>query len=413
MARKGGQDRGITQRKDRKGWWVRLYANGRQQWFKCDTKSQAKALYGRLKADIREGKFFPERFSPSKDITLRAWINRCFEGSTNRGVKNERRYGRRWSLLLGRRVLAHITVDDLRRIQAKMRAKMKVNNETERQWTDATVNRHFGYLRRVFNLAIKDGLLDRNPVSGIRFLPEASTTRFLSDDELSRIRGVMSDEHWQLVAFAIETGLRREEQFLLKWNQVDLESGMLTLPLPKGGRTRHVPLSESAKAILRRLPSILRSGWVFPSLTTQGLPLDSRNFMRRVYEPALRKAGIEGACWHTLRHTAASRRIMAGVDLVSVKMLLGHRNIETTMRYSHLSPDHLRQAVNKGSLSPVESPALSNWNVDGDSSKSAAENLNRNQNRNQATPEEVYSSDVIDFMVRPAGIEPATLSLEG
>ena len=50
MARKGGQDRGITQRKDRKGWWVRLYENGRQQWFKCDTKSQAKALYGRLKA---------------------------------------------------------------------------------------------------------------------------------------------------------------------------------------------------------------------------------------------------------------------------------------------------------------------------------------------------------------------------
>ena len=44
MARKGGQDRGITQRNDRKGWWVRLYANGRQQWYRCDTKSQAKAL---------------------------------------------------------------------------------------------------------------------------------------------------------------------------------------------------------------------------------------------------------------------------------------------------------------------------------------------------------------------------------
>ena len=95
MARKGGQDRGITQRKDRKGWWVRLYANGRQQWFKCDTKSQAKALYGRLKADIREGTFFPEKFAPRKDITLRAWILRCLEGSTNRGVENERRYGRR------------------------------------------------------------------------------------------------------------------------------------------------------------------------------------------------------------------------------------------------------------------------------------------------------------------------------
>ena len=57
MARKAGKDRGITQRKGREGWWVRLYDNGRERWHRCDTKSQAKALYGRLKADIREGKY--------------------------------------------------------------------------------------------------------------------------------------------------------------------------------------------------------------------------------------------------------------------------------------------------------------------------------------------------------------------
>jgi len=114
------------------GWWVRHYANGRQQWVKCDTKSQAKALYGRLKADIRGGTFFPEKFAPRKDITLRAWILRCLEGSTNRGVENERRYGRRWSLLLGTRLLAHISVDDLRRIQVKMHAKMK-NGKSQSQ----------------------------------------------------------------------------------------------------------------------------------------------------------------------------------------------------------------------------------------------------------------------------------------
>ena len=62
------------------------------------------------------------------------------------------------------------------------------------------------------------------------------------------------------------------------------------------------------------------------------------------------QAGIQGACWHTLRHTAASRRIMAGVDLVAVKEILGHRDIVTTLRYSHLSPGHLRDAINRGSL---------------------------------------------------------------
>src|SRR5262249_17182162 len=146
MARKGGVDRGICQRKGREGWWVRLHSNGRERWFRCDTKSQAKALYGRLKADIREGKFFPEKFAPSKDITLRAWINRYLEGSTNRGVENERRYGRRWSLLLGKRLLTHISVDDLRRIQAKMRGKVKTRNKkSQRMWADATINRHFAF----------------------------------------------------------------------------------------------------------------------------------------------------------------------------------------------------------------------------------------------------------------------------
>ena len=412
MARKGGQDRGVTRRKDRDGWWVRIYNGGRQQWFKCDTKSQAKALYGRVRAEIREGKFFPDKFAPHKSLTLGTWINRCLESSTNRGVINERRYGRRWIGYLGRRILNQITVEDLKRIQAKMRAKLKkkVQQPDQRQWSDATINRHFGYLRRVFNLAIKDALLDRNPMAGVKFLPEAATTRFLTEDELIRLREVMSPAQWQLVAFAIETGLRREEQFLLQWKHVDLENSVLTIPLPKGGRTRHIPMSEGAKAILRTRRSGDDSMWIFPSLTTKGLPLDSRNFMRRVYEPALRKAGIQGACWHTLRHTAASRRIMAGVDLVTVKLFLGHRNIETTMRYSHLSPTHLRQAINKGSLPEFASPTPAAHTTTGGT---ASDDRNRNQNRNQGGARVGEDFEVLDLLVRPAGIEPATLSLEG
>ena len=81
MARLGAKDRGVTQRKNRKGWWVRIHVNGHQRWFKCDTKSQAKALYGRFKADAREEKFFPEKFNQAKNMTLRAWVDRYLEGS--------------------------------------------------------------------------------------------------------------------------------------------------------------------------------------------------------------------------------------------------------------------------------------------------------------------------------------------
>jgi integrase len=358
VARKDGKDRGILQRKGREGWWVRLYVNGRERWFRCDTKSQAKALYGRLKADIREGTFFPEKFAPRKDITLRAWILRCLDGSTNRGIENEQRYGRRWSLLLGKRMLADVSREDMRQVQAHMRAKLKPrpknapkDYQPKRRWSDATINRHFAFLRHVFMLAVKDGKLTQNPVSGLKFFPEVKRTRFLSDEELTRLRGVMPESDWKFVAFAIETGLRRGEQFGLRWDQVDLENGVLTLPLPKGGKTRHVPLSEEAKTILRSFDSFLRSAWVFPGLKDVAQPMDSRAFLRRSFEPGLRKAGIVGVCWHSLRHTAASRRVMAGVDLVSVKEILGHRDIQTTLRYAHLAPGHLRDAVNRGSLS--------------------------------------------------------------
>lgn len=317
-------------------------------------KARPRRSYGRLRADIREGRFFPEKFQPKQDITLRAWISRCLDGSTNRGIENERRYGRRWSLLLGKRLLSQITTEDLRHIQAKMKAhrtKLQARgNKPPRAWSPGTINRHFAFLRHVLMLAVKDGKLARNPVSGIRFLPEEKRTRFLTDEELTRLRELMTPTDWNLVAFAVETGLRREEQFSLRWDQIDLETGLLTIPLPKGGKTRHVPLSDGAMGILRSLDSFLRSPWVFPSPKNQLRPWNPQSFVNHVFTPALRKAGIEGACWHTLRHTAASRRIMAGVDLVAVKEILGHRDIQTTLRYSHLAPGHLREAVNCGSL---------------------------------------------------------------
>ena len=144
--------------------------------------------------------------------------------------------------------------------------------------------------------------------------------------------------------------MRQNQQFSLRWDQICLETSLITLPLPKGGRTRYVPLSEGAKAILRNLDSFLTGPWVFPSSRNPLQPRDAQNFVNTYFTPALQKADITGACWHTLRHTAASRRVMAGVDLFTVKEILGHRDIATTMRYSHLSPGFLQEAVNRGSL---------------------------------------------------------------
>ena len=360
MARKGNSDRGIVFKENK--WWVRLFVNGREKWYRAENKTQGKALYGRLKADIREGTYFPEKFAPSKDITLRAWIVRYLEGSTNKGIQNERHYGRFWALLLGKRLLHQITTDDCRRIQAKLKAKGRIK--------PATINRHFAFLRHVLMVAVKDGILDRNPVSSLKFFPEEKRTRYLTDEELIQLKGVMDLKNWQLVAFAIETALRRSEQFNLRWSEVDLETSSLTLPLPKGGRTKQIPLSEGAKGILRSFDSILNSPWVFPSPGNNLKPRSSTCFVAKAFKPALKRAGIINATWHTLRHTAASRRVMAGVDLVAVKEILGHQDIQTTMRYAHLSPGYLQDAVNRGSLVGTGSKTGSDHDVRNEPSSS-------------------------------------------
>ena len=86
-------------------------------------------------------------------------------------------------------------------------AKMRIG------WSDATINRHFAFLRHVLMLAVKDGKLTQNPVSGLKFFPEVKRTRWLAGVELERLRGVMRQSDWKLVAFAIETGLRWESNF--------------------------------------------------------------------------------------------------------------------------------------------------------------------------------------------------------
>src|SRR5207253_3594841 len=126
--------------------------------------------------------------------------------------------------------------------------------------------------------------------------------------------------------------------------------GVLTIPLSKSGKTRHVIFSEAALSILQNLATWTYSPYLFPSPLNAGQAMQGRHFVVKVYEPALSRAGIQGSTWHTLRHTFASRAVMAGVDIRTVQELMGHSTITMTMRYTHLSPAHLRAAVNKASL---------------------------------------------------------------
>ncbi len=115
MARKDGKDRGVVEKPKGSGkWWVRYFFNGREKWEKCDNKTQAKERYGKVRGEIREEKYFPEKFKKPKDLTLRVAIAKHLEGSTNRNLRGEKTYGRYWTSLWGKRLMTDITTEDCR-----------------------------------------------------------------------------------------------------------------------------------------------------------------------------------------------------------------------------------------------------------------------------------------------------------
>jgi hypothetical protein len=105
-------------------------------------------------------------------------------------------------------------------------------------------------------------------------------------------------------------------------------------------------MNSLVRELLRSLPSRLKSEWVLPSATGE-TALDSQNYMNRIFTPAVKRARLQDFRWHDLRHTFASRLAMKGVDIRTTQELLGHADIRMTLRYSHLSPAHLLEAVEK------------------------------------------------------------------
>jgi site-specific recombinase XerD len=137
----------------------------------------------------------------------------------------------------------------------------------------------------------------------------------------------------------------------LTWENVNLDRRVLTIPRSKNGETRYVPINVTSLAALSELRKRgSGAGAVIRNL--QGMPLtDPRHW----FEAAIRMAKIRGFSWHCLRHTFASRLVMAGIDLRTVQELLGHKNIAMTVRYSHLAPAHTLAAVERlASISPAQ-----------------------------------------------------------
>ncbi len=144
-----------------------------------------------------------------------------------------------------------------------------------------------------------------------------------------------------MVITALHPGMRLGEILALRWEQVDLRQRMVTVLNAKNGKARKIPLNAVMMELLERLKEGSRSDHVFMSGRTRR-PVSG---MRTAWLAAIRRSGIARCRFHDLRHTCASRMVAGGVDLVTVKEILGHSTITMTVRYAHSAPESKRKAV--------------------------------------------------------------------
>jgi integrase len=147
-----------------------------------------------------------------------------------------------------------------------------------------------------------------------------------------------------MVIVSLNTGLRWGELVALTWDKVDMTNANLTVigTTAKSGKTRHVPLNTTAMIALKKWQNQSTGPVVFPG--RDGGTLDNVN---RSWNAVLTVAKITDFRWHDMRHHFASRLVMAGVDLNTVRELLGHSDMKMTLRYAHLAPEHKAAAVAK------------------------------------------------------------------
>jgi integrase len=210
--------------------------------------------------------------------------------------------------------------------------------------TKTTVNRDLALLRRMLSLAVEWGYLDEARMPKFRFYPEKDNLkeRILTQEEEQRLLAVCPPRLRSMIIVALNTGMRLGEILGLRWNQVDLTSGRIRVERTKSGRIRYVDINKVLIAEFRGLREGRgRSEFVFTSPITGQPFVDAGS----AWATACRRASIKGLRFHDLRHTFATRLIEHGVNLITVKDLLGHSSVEITQRYTHPNESLKKEAV--------------------------------------------------------------------
>lgn len=192
---------------------------------------------------------------------------------------------------------------------------------------------------------------DRNPASEVKPFVCSVRERYLTAEETQRLMGALDlSLNMQLkaiVSLLLLSGARKNEILRARLEHVSLERRTLWVPLSKIGTSRYIYLSAQAIEVIRSLPQYPNCPWLIPNPKTLVPYSDSGLFV--AWRNALKRANLADVRLHDLRHTAASVMVQANVPIFTVSRILGHTQIKTTQRYSHLAEETLLAATETAS----------------------------------------------------------------
>ncbi|MDH4186041.1 MAG: tyrosine-type recombinase/integrase [Nitrospira sp.] len=321
-------------------WWMDFMFHGarvRRSTGTSDKRLAAKIL-AKVTTQVVEGAFFDKAEEPN--YTFGEMMKRYLaERSVLKAPKSRVRDGSALKHLLpifGEMVLSEVTPKTLAAYRSQRRTAGAAT---------ATINKELQLVRHAFNVAMREWeWCHTNPMHRVALeSAHNAVDRWLTEDEEVRLFQAAPPWLQEIMAFALNTGMRQGEILALQWQDVDFYRGTLVVMKSKNRERRTIPLNNIVFALLTEKKAAGREdGPVF--VTGQGNPLKVR-YLVRTFTKARNRAGIQDFRFHDLRHTFASRLVQRGIDLYKVQRLLGHKTGIMTQRYAHHCPESLRDGV--------------------------------------------------------------------
>lgn len=330
---------GLYKRKGSQFYWMSFRVNGRRIFETTETtnKKLAEKIHAKRLTAITEGKWFPNEAKKRtfEELKERYMTEHSKVNKTSTTCIREESIFKHLSRYFGGLMLAEITparISDYKSLRIRDGVK------------PATTSRELQVLRHALNLAIQWEWMETTPFRKVKLdKPNNKIERWITAEEEKKLLDASLPWLREIIIFALNTGMRQDEILSLHWSQIDLFRRTVILLITKNKEKRTIPLNQTVFDLLKAKSKIRYiSGYVFASQA--GTKIHARNLLRAFYE-ARKKAGLEDVRFHDLRHTFATRLVQAGIDLYTVKELLGHKTITMTMRYAHHNPESLRHGV--------------------------------------------------------------------